>query len=133
MEPQIPFRPPGVRWAVYCGRLGVRRLKHLGCTLCSELATDHVADRGLPPSAPLPTLELCPRTLSAEQRLAFARVIMTFEVIQAVEQTILQEIGEGLAQCRVTSEPVVTRCLNERGIDGVEGQREFERWITTMS
>ena len=108
----------------------MRRLKQLGCTFCSDLATDHIEDRGVPPSAPHPTLEMCPRTLSGEQRLAYAFVLTAFEGLQSVEQTILEQIGEILAQHRVSSELVVTRCLEERGMDGVEGQREFERWIT---
>ena len=116
---------------MYCGRLGVRRLAQLGCRVCSELARDHIAERGTPPHAAHPTLYLCPRTLSAEQRLAYAAVLTTFPALHSTDVAILEEIGEALARIRVTSEAVLTRCLEEWGMDGVQGQREFERWISS--
>ena len=78
-----------------------------------------------------PTLYLCPRTLSAEQRLAYAAVLTTFPALHSTDVAILEEIGEALARIRVTSW-CSTRCLEERGMDGVQGQREFERWISSL-
>lgn len=143
-------------WAVYCARLGVRRLQQLGCTRCPALADEHIEDRGVPQVAAHPTLRLCPRTLASYQRLSYGKLIMAqdqseciigataavsslLSAVSGVEFAVLLNIGTGLhagshgVQAHlVASEDVVTRRLQEMpdiADAEVQNQHEFALWM----